>query len=167
MRINAIDLEWFRGAAATATLALNSKSMVVYGENGAGKSSFVDAIEYVLNSGRVGHLTHEYSRKRQQKGLVNTHRPIGKPTRLWVSFSNGSRLVAEVQPHGASTLCGSETEAVLMHTWNYRRTVVNGGASLKRKVKTYVPRPAYLLALQGGLGVRGDRAGWVLVTKVS
>lgn len=124
MRIDAIELEWFRGGAATATLVLNSKSMVVYGENGSGKSSFVDAVEYVINGHKVGHLTHEYSGKYQEKGLVNTHRPKGKPTRLRVSFSNGSRLVAEVQPHGASTRCGGGTEAVLMHTWDYRRTVL-------------------------------------------
>ncbi len=124
MRIKAIELEWFRGAAATATLALNSKSMVIYGENGSGKSSFVDAVEYVINGHKVGHLTHEYSGKYQEKGLVNTHRPKGKTTRLRVSFSNGSRLVAEVQPHGASTRCGGGTEAVLMHTWDYRRTVL-------------------------------------------
>ena len=51
MRIRTIELAWFRGAAGAIALEPNGKSMVVYGENGSGKSSFVDAVEYVLNNG--------------------------------------------------------------------------------------------------------------------
>lgn len=60
MRIKSIKLAWFRGAADGVTLDTESKSIVVYGENGSGKSSFVDAVEHVLNDGRVGHLAHEH-----------------------------------------------------------------------------------------------------------
>jgi chromosome segregation ATPase len=49
MRIEAIELSWFRGAADPVVLDLKSKSVLVYGDNGAGKSSFVDAVEYVIN----------------------------------------------------------------------------------------------------------------------
>ena len=56
MRINAIQLSWFRGAADPVSLEPNGKSMIVYGANGSGKSSFVDAIEYVLNNGKIRHL---------------------------------------------------------------------------------------------------------------
>ena len=55
MRIKSIQLSWFRGAADPVALEPNSKSMVVYGENGSGKSCFVDAVEYVLNDGKIGH----------------------------------------------------------------------------------------------------------------
>jgi AAA15 family ATPase/GTPase len=49
--------------------------MVVYGVNGSGKSSFVDAVEYVLKDGKVGHLAHEYSGKRRKRlSLTRTHR---------------------------------------------------------------------------------------------
>jgi chromosome segregation ATPase len=73
MRIKAISLSWFRGAAAEATLDTRAKSVVVYGPNGSGKSSFVDAVEYVLEGGRIGHLSHEYSGRKQEKGIINTH----------------------------------------------------------------------------------------------
>ena len=43
-------LTWFRGAADTVALEPAGRSMVVYGENGAGKSSFVDGLRLrVLN----------------------------------------------------------------------------------------------------------------------
>ena len=71
MRINAIELTWFRGAADTVTLEPKGRSIVVYGENASGKSCFVDAIEHVLNEGRIEHLAHEYSGKRQEKGIIN------------------------------------------------------------------------------------------------
>ena len=61
MRIEAVEIAWFRGAADAVALDAKSKSMVVYGENGSGKSSFVDAVEYLLQGGKIGHLAHEYS----------------------------------------------------------------------------------------------------------
>jgi AAA15 family ATPase/GTPase len=53
VRVKAIRLGWFRGAADGDVLEINGKSMVVYGQNGAGKSSFVDAIEYVIRDTSV------------------------------------------------------------------------------------------------------------------
>jgi len=82
MRIKVIQLSWFRGAADPVSLELDCKSMVIYGVNGSGKSSFVDAVEYVLNDGRVGHLANEYSGKRQEKAIPNTHKPKGRKTEL-------------------------------------------------------------------------------------
>ncbi len=40
MRIKAIQLSWFRGAADPVSLKPDCKSMVVYGDNGSGKLSF-------------------------------------------------------------------------------------------------------------------------------
>ena len=82
MRIRSIELEWFRGAAEPVALEPNSKSMVVYGENGSGKSSFVDAVEYVLNSGSIEHLRHEYSGSHQVNAIPNTHKPEGGKTAM-------------------------------------------------------------------------------------
>ncbi len=61
MRIELIEIAWFRGAADAIELDTKSKSVVVYGENATGKSCFVDAVEYLLNRGRIEHLAHEYS----------------------------------------------------------------------------------------------------------
>jgi len=72
MKIKKIKISWFRGAADPVELDLNLKSLVLYGENGAGKSSFVDAIEYNINNGRINHLAHEYSGKKQEKAVIKT-----------------------------------------------------------------------------------------------
>ena len=88
MRIKAITLSWFRGAADPVSLELDCKSMVVYGENGSGKSSFVDAIEYVLNDGRIMHLAHEYSGKHQERGVLNTHKPQDRKAEVRIKFKD-------------------------------------------------------------------------------
>jgi len=90
VRIKTISLSWFRGAAHLVALAPECKSIVVYGVNGSGKSSFVDAVEYVLNDGRVGHLAHEYSGKHLQNALPNTHKPPDAKTELSIKVCDGS-----------------------------------------------------------------------------
>ena len=122
MRIKAIQLAWFRGAADPISLEPDCKSMVVYGVNGSGKSSFVDAIEYVLNGGRIGHLAHEYSGKHQERAIPNTHKPQGRKTELGIKFKDDSELKIEIKQGGSWTSSGAE--AVAMGTWDYRRTLL-------------------------------------------
>lgn len=122
MRIKAIKVSWFRGAADPVSLEPDCKSMVVYGVNGSGKSSFVDAVDYVLNDGKIGHLAHEYSGRRQEKAVPNTHRPKGQKTELSITFKGGSELKTEITHDGSSKSSGAE--AVAMHKWEYRRTVL-------------------------------------------
>src|ERR1039457_5679508 len=106
MRIESIALAWFRGAADSVALDAGSKSIVVYGENGSGKSSFVDAVEHVLNAGRIGHLAHEYSGKHQEKAIINTHCPEGKSAEFEVKFKDASKLRVGIQRNGTSTSSG-------------------------------------------------------------
>jgi recombinational DNA repair ATPase RecF len=122
MRIKAIQLSWFRGAADPVSLEPDCKSMVVYGVNGSGKSSFVDAVDYVLNNGKIRHLAHEYSGKRQEKAIPNTHKPQSRKTELRIKFRDDSELKTEITQDGSSTSSGAE--AVAMHLWDYRRTVL-------------------------------------------
>lgn len=122
MRIKSIELEWFRGAANPVALEPNCKSMVVYGGNGAGKSSFVDAVEYVLNNGAIEHLRHEYSGSHQVKAIPNTHKPEGCDTVLKFRFRDDSELKVDFSPNGSSKSSGAE--AVAMSTWEYRQTVL-------------------------------------------
>ncbi len=112
MRIDAIELEWFRGAAGPIALPVKGKSVVVYGPNGAGKSSFVDAIEYLLRDGKIGHLSHEYSGKKQEKGVINTHTPALKPTRATLQFIDGSRANANVKTNGTFSKSGDGLEHI-------------------------------------------------------
>ncbi len=122
MRIKAIQLSWFRGAADPVSLEPDCKSMVVYGANGSGKSSFVDAVEYVLNDGTIGHLAHEYSGKRQEKAVPNTHKPPDRKIELSIKFKDNSELKTEIMQNGSSTSSGAE--AIAMRTWDYRRTIL-------------------------------------------
>ena len=96
--------------------------MVIYGVNGSGRSSFVEAVEFVLNDGKIGHLAHEYSVTRQQKAIPNTHRPQGRRTELTIKFKDNSEHRAEIKENGSST--GSGAEAAAMASWGYRRTVL-------------------------------------------
>lgn len=122
MRIKTLQMSWFRGAGNLVSLEPDCKSMVIYGENGSGKSSFVDAVEYILNNGRINHLAHEYSGKRQERAIHNTHKPQGEKTRLIVTFKDGSVQETEIKQNGSATYSGAE--AIAMQSWNYRRTVL-------------------------------------------
>jgi len=122
VRIAAIQLSWFRGAADPVSLEPDCKSMVVYGPNGSGKSSFVDAIEHALNDGKIRHLAHEYSGKHQEKAIPNTHRPPAAKTEVKVKFRDNSELTIRIKPDGSATRSGAE--AIAMGTWDYRRTVL-------------------------------------------
>ena len=122
MRIKVIELSWFRGAADPVSLEPDCKSMVVYGVNGSGKSSFVDAVEYVLNGGKISHLAHEYSGKHQEKAVPNTHKPQDRKIELKIKFKDDSELKTEITRDGSATSSGAE--AVAMGTWDYRRTVL-------------------------------------------
>jgi len=51
--IGSIELAGFRGVGKRKTIQLQGKSLLLYGENGTGKSSIVEGIERAL----TGHLS--------------------------------------------------------------------------------------------------------------
>jgi energy-coupling factor transporter ATP-binding protein EcfA2 len=103
--IERICLSWFRGAAADGTLTCGSKSVVVYGANGSGKSTFADAVEYLVRR-RIRHLAHEYSGSRQEKGIRNTATAENAPSKIRIELEAGQFIHAEIDgagnPHFAS-----------------------------------------------------------------
>jgi DNA repair exonuclease SbcCD ATPase subunit len=122
MKIKTIDLSWFRGSADSILLDTKGKSVVIYGENGAGKSSFVDAIEYALNKGRIAHLAHEFSGKNQEKAIHNVNKPDREKTKFEITFENNTNLVIEIENNGKFTFNG--TSQGVIDKWNYRKTVL-------------------------------------------
>ena len=102
MIVSRIRLSWFRGAAELAELETRGRSVVVFGENGAGKSCFVDSVEYALRDGRIEHLAHEYSGRHQEKAVLNTHRPGDTDAFLEIELGDGSLLRREIAGSGAS-----------------------------------------------------------------
>jgi energy-coupling factor transporter ATP-binding protein EcfA2 len=124
MRIERIELEWFRGAGPPVELDTNGKSVAVYGPNGAGKSSFADALEYVLND-KVHHLAHEYSGTHQVKGTRNTHAPPDARSRISIGFAGGRELTIEIEQNGSSTLSTEdETLYQLLRSWGTGRVLL-------------------------------------------
>lgn len=122
MRIKSVTLTWFRGAADSVVLDAACKSMIVYGSNGAGKSSFVDAIEYVVRDGKIAHLTHENSGRNQEKAVPNTHIPSDANTAFGIKFQNDNELSIKIARNGTYTMSGAE--AINMSGWDYPRTVL-------------------------------------------
>ena len=123
MRIGSIRLSWFRGAASEALLTTNGRSVFAYGANGAGKSSFVDGVEVCLAAGKVAHLAHEYSGRHQEKGLINTHCPTGRPASVRVTVAEtGEGVTCTWTGSGAPKMTG--LDKVPLNTWDYRRTAL-------------------------------------------
>ncbi|MFH0848839.1 MAG: ATP-binding protein [archaeon] len=98
-----MELNWFRGAGPSISLRPLSKNLVVYGENGSGKSSFVDAIEYIIAEGRIEHLAHEYSGHKQILGTRNTHTPDAASSRIRLELEDDRTITAEILPQGEVT----------------------------------------------------------------
>ena len=121
MRIKCIELSWFRGAADPVSLEPNCKSMVVYGENGSGKSSFVDAVEYLLKGG-IDHLRTEYSGTRQVKAVPNTHRPEAGKTALRFKFKDDTEHKVDINTDGRPSI--SSDQGIDIDDWEYRQTVL-------------------------------------------
>lgn len=94
------------------------KSMVIYGVNGSGKSSFVDAIEYALSSGRIGHLAHEYSGKNLKNALANTHKPDGATSEFSIKLCDDLDVKVEINRDGSAKSYGA------INGWDYRRIVL-------------------------------------------
>lgn len=108
--------------------------MVVYGRNGAGKSSFVDAIEYVINKGKLAHLSHEYSGRNQEKAIPNTHIPADRSTEFWIKFQDDAELNIKIAPDGTHTKTGGKTVAIPMIATglgNYDGNSTRGDGDLK------------------------------------
>ncbi|MGH7594098.1 MAG: AAA family ATPase [Gemmatimonadales bacterium] len=121
MRLSTLELAWFRGAADKVTLDAKGKSIVVYGTNGSGKSSFVDAVEFAIN-GKIAHLSHEYSGKKQERGIPNTHLKAGNACTARVTFEDDTARDISISGDGTATSIG--TEVPPLSTWDYRRTVL-------------------------------------------
>lgn len=122
MKIRTIDLSWFRGAAEDVSLQTGHKSVVVYGSNGAGKSSFVDAIAYAIDDGKLRHLQHEYSGHNQLKGLRNTDTPDQATVSLRIELDDGSEYLAVIPAGGSASRSG--TAVVELTEWDYHRTIL-------------------------------------------
>ncbi len=90
MKISTIELNWFRGAGEQVYLETGGKSVVIYGDNATGKSSFADAFEFIIRKGRISHLQHEYAR--EENSIINTAAPTGAFAKAKFEFDTGEHV---------------------------------------------------------------------------
>ncbi|MEM3484371.1 MAG: AAA family ATPase [Candidatus Bathyarchaeia archaeon] len=90
MKIEKIEIKGFRGIKNLLELNLNSKSCLVFGENGSGKSSITDAVEWFY-SDKIQHLSNEeIDRKGGITAIRNIHIPDDKRSYVSLHFSDKS-----------------------------------------------------------------------------
>ncbi|GAA0020708.1 AAA family ATPase [Bradyrhizobium diazoefficiens] len=114
-----IALSWFRGASTKISLETQNKSIVIHGPNGSGKSSFVDGIEYLLSQGKLQHLAHTYSGRRQELGIINTGATPDADRHVELRFK-GASIKGTIAPNGACSISNRE----IIENWNSRRIIL-------------------------------------------
>jgi DNA repair exonuclease SbcCD ATPase subunit len=125
VKIDSIELSWFRGAGEKGTLETDLKNVVIYGANGSGKSSFVDALEYIISNGRIRHLAHEYSGRKQEKGIINTHIPDEASASVKISFPNECSVQATINKYGdCSFSCNPQGLLHVIQSWQLEKLVL-------------------------------------------
>lgn len=91
VKIDQIEVEGFRGITGLSTLPLDGKSLLLFGENGTGKSSFIDALERLF-TGKVSTLEHRMGVSTERHG-ANIW--ISGSPKILVRFSEGSECALE------------------------------------------------------------------------
>ena len=87
-KIKSINISGLRGVKDFLTLDLNKNSVLVYGDNGVGKSSLTDAFEWFFYD-RIGHLSNEeIGRKKGRDALRNIFIADNEDGYIEIKFDN-------------------------------------------------------------------------------
>ena len=87
-KIKSIKISGIRGIKDCLTLDLKEKSVLVFGENGSGKSSLADAIEWYYSDG-IQHLVGEETGSTRGRGaLRNLFIPDSEDAYIDIQYSN-------------------------------------------------------------------------------
>jgi energy-coupling factor transporter ATP-binding protein EcfA2 len=150
MKITSIDLSWFRGAADSASLNTEFKNIAIYGANGSGKSTFCDAIEYLIMEGKIDHLRHEYSGVRQEKGIRNTHAPKGAPSTISVQFEGDISIHVTIDENGSPVFTSAPSEFIdFIQSWKLEQLVLRQDEVARFVIKPKGDKYSALLPLLG------------------
>ena len=89
IKIENIKIKGLRGIKEEIVLPLNRNSILLFGENGSGKSSVTDALEWFYYD-KIEHLSSEEIGRKGLEGLKNIHigdsedgEPLHMGDRLW------------------------------------------------------------------------------------
>lgn len=90
IKIKSLCIKGFRGVKEGLSLELNSKSALLFGDNGSGKSSITDAIEWFYKDS-IEHLSSdEIDRKRGLTALRNTFIADTEKSLVEINFTNSN-----------------------------------------------------------------------------
>lgn len=94
MRISKLHIESFRGIPEELDINFTNYqgeavSTIIYGDNGTGKSSIVDAIEFALQS-RIGRESFIHNKKRPS--VISKKHADPKESKVIISFDNGETV---------------------------------------------------------------------------
>jgi chromosome segregation ATPase len=88
VKIKSINIRGIRGIKDSLPLNLDGKSVLVFGENGSGKSSLTDAVEWYY-SDSIQHLTSEEIESTKGRGaLRNIFIPDNEDAYITIQYSN-------------------------------------------------------------------------------
>jgi|GEM_PF-1321062 len=120
LRIKRLKAKWFRGIVETE-LEFDGKSIILFGENGQGKSSFVDALEFLFK-GQVSYL------EEAQTTSTARHVPhIASDKRnceVEIEFQDGSKIIRNFK---------QELSKIPSHTQSYFQQGAESPFILRRK----------------------------------
>ena len=123
MQIATIEMSWFRGAAAKVVLKASAKSVVVYGDNACGKSSFVDAVEFLITKGKIEHLRNEYSNTLNSVRNIKT--PASEECHVRVTFEGDSFVEAVVKQRGKIQFAARPVELLAtVQGWDAKKHIL-------------------------------------------
>jgi len=86
-KIKKISIKGLRGVRKQINLNLNEKSILLYGDNGSGKSSITDAFEWFYFD-KVGHLSNEEIGRDGKEALRNTYLNEAESASIKIEFSS-------------------------------------------------------------------------------
>lgn len=85
-KIKTISITGLRGVKKTLNLMLDGKSMLIYGDNGTGKSSVTDSVEWHYKDG-VGHLSNEEVGRDGKNALRNIFLKPDQEANIKIGYS--------------------------------------------------------------------------------
>ena len=89
IKINDLKVKGIRGIRGELSLSLQGKSILLYGDNGSGKSSISDVVEWFFY-GRIEHLSSEEIGKKGIEGLRNTFLEHDESSYIKFSFTENN-----------------------------------------------------------------------------
>jgi len=109
MKIKSITLKGIRGVRNTLPLDLNNRSILIFGDNGSGKSTISDSVEWFY-SDSIEHISSEEIEKRGKGAIRNIFMDQNDDAYVDIKFSDSSHNAIRSIDNAAKTYNSNETK---------------------------------------------------------